>query len=128
MKKANEILAKINADKDKNPLNVAPDGTFIVRSQDIDKEKEPALYAAARKLKEGELSGVITTPDGIHIMQLSHYTPEKQTPYEEVKGPLKQKLLAAAQIKRFQDWEQELKKDAKIEIMDVPESREHKKP
>lgn len=128
MKKANEVLAEINADKDKNPLNLAIDGTFAVRSRDIGKDKEPALYLAARKLRESELSGVLTAPDGIHIIQLSRYTPEKQAPYEEVKGPLKQKLLAFAQVKRFQEWEQELKKDAKIEILEVPAPPEQKKP
>ncbi len=127
-KKAGEVLAEINAVKDKSPLNLAIDGTFAVRSRDIDKDKEPALYLAARKLREGELSGVLSTPDGLHIIQLSRYTPEKQAPYEEVKGPLKQKLLAFAQVKRFQEWEQELKKDAKIEILEIPALPEQKKP
>jgi parvulin-like peptidyl-prolyl isomerase len=128
MKKASEILAAINADKDKNPQNLVRDDTFTVKSRDLQKEKEPALYDAARKLKQGELSGVIKTGDGTHIMQLTQYTPAKQTPFEEVKGPLKETLRAMAQIKRFQEWEQELKKDAKIELLDTPEQKMQKKP
>jgi parvulin-like peptidyl-prolyl isomerase len=126
--KANEILAKINADKDRNPMNLVPDGTFIVRSLDLEKEKDPELYDTARKLKEGELSGVIKTADSLHIIQLTRYTPEKQTPYEEVKGPLKDKLRVEAQVKRFQTWEQELKSRAKIELLNVPERPQQKKP
>jgi foldase protein PrsA len=116
LKKANEVLAKINADKDKSPMDLVQDGTFIVRSLDIDKEKEPALYDAARKLKEGELSGILKTPDSMHIIQLTKYTPEKQAPYEEVKGPLKDRMRVEAQSARFQAWEQELKAKATIEL------------
>ncbi len=127
-KKAAELIARIKADKDKNPWSLAPDGDFIVRDLDLKKEKEPALYDAARKLKEGELSGAIKTGDGVHIMKLSEYTPERQLSYEEVKGPLEQKLRADALRKRREAWEQELKKGAKIEILDVPMPREQKKP
>jgi parvulin-like peptidyl-prolyl isomerase len=127
-RKANEILAKINADKDKSPMNLVSDGTFIVRSLDIEKEKEPELYDAARKLKEGELSGVIKTSDSLHIIQLTKYTPEKQTPYEEVKDPLKNKLRAEAQIDRSRAWEKELKSRAKIELLTVPERPQPGKP
>lgn len=126
LKKADEVLAKINADKEKNPLNLVQDGTFIVRSLDIDQEKEPALYDAARKLTDGGLSGVIRTPDSLHIIQLTHYTPEKQTPYEEVKGPLKEKLRAEAQRERFQAWEHELRDRATIEQLPVPERPQQK--
>ncbi len=117
IKKANEIIAKINADKDKDPMNLVADGTFIVRNLDINKEKDPALYEAARKLKQGDLSGVITTSDSLHIIRLTEYAPERQLPYEEVKDPLEGKLKTAALKKRLQEWDRELKKDAKIEIM-----------
>ena len=117
MAKAKEILAKINADKDKDPANLAVDGTFIVRRIDLDREKEPMLYDAARKLKEGELSGVVKTGDSLHIIRLMEYWPEKQRPYEEVKDPLEAKLKAAAQKKRRQAWERDLRKGARIEIM-----------
>jgi foldase protein PrsA len=128
LKKADEVLAKINADKDKSPMDLVQDGTFIVRSLDIDKEKEPTLYDAARKLKEGELSGIIKTPDSMHVIQLTRYTPEKQAPYEEVKGPLKEKMRVEAQSARFQAWEQELKDKATIELQPVPERLQQKKP
>lgn len=121
MKKAGELLAQINADKDKDPLHLVPDGTFTVRRLDLEKEKEPELHAAARKLKEGELSGVLRTSDSVHIVKLIHSTPERQLSYEEVKGPLAGKLTAIAQVKRFEEWGKELKKDAKIELLDAAE-------
>lgn len=126
--KANEILAKINADQDKNPMNLVPDKTFIVRDLDLDKEREPALYNAARKLREGELSGVIKGSDSVHIVKLTKNTPEQQMSYEEVKGTLEGKLRAARLKERRQEWERELKKGAKIEQVDAPEQQKQKKP
>jgi parvulin-like peptidyl-prolyl isomerase len=128
MKKANELLAQVNADKDKDPQRLVRDDLFTVRQLDLDKGKEPELYAAARQLKEGELSGVIRTGDGIHIVKLTGYAPERQLSYEEAKGTIFGKLKAIAQVKRFEEWGQELKKDATIELFDPPVRREQKKP
>jgi parvulin-like peptidyl-prolyl isomerase len=128
LKKVDEVIAKINADKDKSPMNLVQDGTFVVRDLGIDKEKEPALYDAARKLKEGELSGLIKTTDSLHIIQLTRYTPEKQAPYEEVKGPLKEKMRVDAQRDRFKAWEHELRGPATIELLPVPERPQKSKP
>jgi hypothetical protein len=41
--------------------------------------------------------------------------------FDEVKSSLEMKFKVAAQEKRMGEWEQELKKDAKIVIMDTPE-------
>jgi foldase protein PrsA len=117
LEKANKILAQVSADKEKNPKNLVADGTFIVRSLDIEKGLEPELYEAARKLKEGELSGVVRTHDSMHIIKLTRYTPESRMSFEEVKGSLEGKLKAAAQKKRSEEWEGELRKNAKIEIV-----------
>jgi parvulin-like peptidyl-prolyl isomerase len=117
-KKASEIIARIKADLHEDPHNLEA-GDFTVRDRDLEKDKEPALYDAARKLKVAELSGAIPAPDGVHILKLSAYAPERHLPYEEVKGPLEAKLKADAMKKRREEWEQELKKGAKIEILDA---------
>ncbi len=128
MKKANELLAQMNADKNKDPFRLVRDDLFTVREFDLEKGKEPELYAAARQIKEGELSGVIKTGDGNHIIKLTGYTPERQLSYEEAKGTIFGKLKAIAQVKRFEEWRQELKKDAKIELFDPPVRREQARP
>jgi foldase protein PrsA len=128
MKKADELLAHMNADKDKDPQRLVRDDLFTVRQLDLDKGKEPELYAAARRLKEGELSGAIRTGDGIHIVKLTGYAPERQLSYEEAKGVILGKLKAIAQVKRFEEWGQELKKDAAVELFDPPVRRGQKKP
>jgi parvulin-like peptidyl-prolyl isomerase len=127
MKKAQELLAAINADKDKDPSHLAHDDTYDIRSITLEKEKEPELFRAARKIKEGELSGVIPLRDGIHIIKLIAYTPERQKDFEEAKSSVEGKLKSAAFLKRRQEWERELNKDAKIEILNVPMQQERKK-
>jgi len=118
---AQEILRKIRDDKDLNPYNLVSDGKFVAHDIDLDKEKDGELIEEARKLKTGELSGVIKTSDSLHIIKLKQYSPEKQFALSEVKGFLKQKLTAEAEQKRLQEWEAELRKDAKIEILEVNE-------
>jgi parvulin-like peptidyl-prolyl isomerase len=125
MTKANKVLAQINADADKDPKNLTPDGTFFVRSLDIQKEREPALYDAALKLTPGELSGMIIGSDSIHFIKLTHYTPGRQLSFEEAKSSLEGTLKTAARKKRAQEWERELKKSAAIELLD-PEDRGRK--
>ena len=66
-----------------------------------------------------EVSGVISAPDSLHIIKLLEYAPERPLTYEEAGGAIERKLRAAAQQKRRQEWEQELKKDAKIELPDA---------
>jgi parvulin-like peptidyl-prolyl isomerase len=117
-RKAKELRRKIKADADKNPWNLTLDGTFIVRDITVNKNTERELFEAAAKLKPNEISGVIEAPLGSHIIKLKEYSPERQLTFEEVKSKLELKFKVPAQEKRTQEWEQELKKNAKIEIID----------
>lgn len=122
MDKANAILARLNADKDKDPGTLPLDGTFLVRDIDFqyEKSKEPVLYEAARKLKPGELSPVIKTRDSIHILKVTNFSPLTWKPYEEVRDVVKIRLKTALQKKLRDEWERTLKQRAKIDIMDAP--------
>ena len=117
-KKAKELLKKIKADTKKDPWKLVLDGTFIVRSIDVNKDKENELFEAAKKLKPGRLSGVVETSTGSHIVKLEKYSPERQLPFDEVKSKIELKFKVPAQEKRTREWEQELMKDAKIEILE----------
>jgi hypothetical protein len=117
--KAAGILRRIQDDKGMNPWSLVPDGTFIVRDIELKKDKQGELYEAAKKLKEGELSGVIETPDSLHILKLRQYTPEQQGSFEEARGSIEARLKEKAQKERLQAWEEELKKNATIEIFET---------
>jgi len=121
---AGEVLRKIQDDKDRNPLNLIPDGTFIARELDLDKNKQELLYEEAKKLKEGELSGIIETPDSLHIIKLVKFTPEKRYTFDEVRPFLERKFRSEELMKRIQVWENSLREGAKIDIMDVIKNHE----
>lgn len=118
MKNAEKILKKIKADKDKDPWKLVLDGTFIVRTLDIKKDKHKELYEAAKKLKVGEVSNIIKTPTGLHILKLVDYSPERVATLDETRAYLETRLKPDEIEKRFKEWEEELKKDAKIEIIE----------
>jgi len=118
MKKAEEVRGRITGELENNPLRLVPDGTFIVREFEVPKEKERMLYDEAKKLKVGELSGVITTPDSLHILRLVNISPERNDSFDQVKGSLETELKKDALRKRMQEWESELKRGATIEIME----------
>ncbi|MDA8099746.1 MAG: peptidyl-prolyl cis-trans isomerase [Nitrospiraceae bacterium] len=120
MSTAQKILADIRAAKDQDPAALTGRGPFIVHEVEISRAKEPELYDAARTLKDGELSGVIKTPDSIHIIKLKEYLAPRPQPFEEVKAAIEKKLKTAAQLKLRQDYEQELRKGATIELSERP--------
>ncbi len=117
--KVKDILKKIK-DNDNDPLKLVQDGTFAVREYTEDKNTDKALVRAAKKLKVGEISGAITARDSLHIIKLKEYVPEKQFTFDEVKGMIEAKLKSDAQTQRMKEWTAELKKDAKIEILEKP--------
>ena len=116
MRKAEEIRRRITDEEGNDPFRLSPDGTFIVREVEVRKEKEGQLYGEAKKLKVDELSGVITTPDSLHIIQLKKFTPEKQYTFDQAKASLEGNLKREAVQKRMQEWEADLKRGATIEI------------
>ncbi len=121
---AEDILLRIENDKDKNPNTLTPDGTFIVRQFQIKKEKEPELYSETKKLKVGELSGVLKLSNGLHIIKLDQYEPEELHTFEEAQPLLEARLKFEARQKRIREWETELKHDAKIEIVKTMEGNQ----
>jgi peptidyl-prolyl cis-trans isomerase SurA len=126
--KAQELLSSIDKGKDKEAQPPASDATISIRNITLEKEKEPALYDAARKLQVGEHSELLRTKDSMHVIKLIEYTPGRQKSYEEVRDSIEGKLKSAALVKRRQEWEQQLRKDAKIEVLAAPDKQAGKRP
>jgi parvulin-like peptidyl-prolyl isomerase len=127
-KKATGLLNMIKADANQDPWKLILDGTFMVRKLVVRQDKEKELYDAAKKLKPRALSGVIRTPTGIHIIKMESYSPERLLTFEEAKPQIVAKLKGPYQEKKTLEWERELKKDAKIELLDTTGQQEQKKP
>ncbi len=119
IKKAEEVRKKIDEDKEKNPLNLVSEGVFIARDLEVNEGKDKGIYEAGKKWKVGELSGVFSAEGNLHVIKLKEYSPFKQYTFEEVKNWIEGKSRTQAMKKRLEEWGAELKKDAKIEIMEA---------
>jgi parvulin-like peptidyl-prolyl isomerase len=116
--KADKVLKTIRK-KNNDVWNLILDGTFIVRKTAIKQERHPEIYKAMLDLNVGDLSGVITDLDGFHIIKVIKKDFSRQASFEEAKAALESKFLVSAQEERKKEWEEELRKDAKIEILSL---------
>jgi peptidyl-prolyl cis-trans isomerase SurA len=84
---------------------------FIRRGQALP-EFEEVIFA----MKEGDISEVIRTPNGLHIVKVDMFTTGSERPFPEIKTEIERRLLQEKIEKRFHDWTNELKDRAFIEI------------
>ncbi|RII31216.1 MAG: peptidylprolyl isomerase [Geobacter sp.] len=76
----------------------------------------PAFEKAALGLKEGQVSDVVKSDFGYHIIKLTGKRAAGVRPFEEVKEQIKAALMPSKQQEIFQKIKEELKKDAKITV------------
>jgi len=76
----------------------------------------PAFEKAALALKEGEVSGIVKSDFGFHIIKLTGKRAAGTRPFDEVKEQIKAAVLPSKQQEIFQKIKDELKKTAKITV------------
>ncbi|MBI4383839.1 MAG: peptidylprolyl isomerase [Nitrospinae bacterium] len=76
----------------------------------------PAFEQAAFKLQPGEVSDIVNTPYGLHIIKIEEFVPGKVKPYNEVKPEIDRILFSQKRGKEYKAWMDELRKAAFIEI------------
>jgi PPIC-type PPIASE domain/SurA-like N-terminal domain len=115
-KKAGLVLETIK--KNNNDVwKLILDGTFIVRQMRVTKEQFPEIYNTMAGMKVDELSGVIKSKDGFHIIRVEKKEAAHLASFEEAKPTIEANFLVPAQNKRKEAWERELTKHAKIETI-----------
>ena len=67
-------------------------------------------------LKEGEVSGVVKSDFGFHIIKLTGKRAAGVRPFDEVKEQIKAAIMPSKQQEIFQKIKDELKKTAKITV------------
>jgi len=78
----------------------------------------PPFEKAVFALKEGEISNIVKTDFGYHIIKRTGSRPAGIRPFEEVKEQIKAALIPTKQQQVFQKIKDELKNSAKITIKD----------
>ena len=80
-------------------------------------QMDPAFEQAALALKPGELSEVVTTPYGLHLLLVRERVPATQQPLAEVAGDIRELLVRREQELRVPEYATRLRREAKVEII-----------
>jgi peptidyl-prolyl cis-trans isomerase SurA len=80
------------------------------------RELMPELEEAAFKLRPGEISDLVRSPAGFHILQVLERKGGEPRPFAEVQFKIREELSEAEAQKKFEQWIKELKSKAYIEI------------
>ena len=79
-------------------------------------EMAPPLERAVATLQPGEVSGLVDTAEGIHIIRLDEKKPAQFRPLEEVKTEMQGLVFQQKSADRYQRWLTDMKSKAYIEV------------
>ena len=90
---------------------------FFARGQMV-----PAFEEAAFSLKPGEVSDIVKTRFGYHLIKVTDKKPESTVPFEDIKERIEQYLKQGEVQKEVRELVDKLRKDAKVEIFHKSDS------
>jgi parvulin-like peptidyl-prolyl isomerase len=79
------------------------------------------LDKAIFTLPIGELSDVIKTPEGLHIVRVLDRTEATHKPFLEAQVEIREALQAEQRQKAFQEHLKKLRQEIPVEILDIPQ-------
>lgn len=82
-------------------------------------DMQPDLEKTILSLKPGEVSELVTTPIGFHIIKLESRTAGITKPFESVKAEIEEILYRKKSEERFSQWARDLRGKASVEIREL---------
>ncbi|MFZ4856823.1 MAG: peptidylprolyl isomerase [Desulfuromonadaceae bacterium] len=79
-------------------------------------DMQPDLEKAILSLKPGEISDLVSSPIGFHIIKLESRSAGVVKPFESVKGDIEEIIYRKKSEERFSQWARELRGKATVEI------------
>lgn len=79
----------------------------------------PELESAITAMKPGEVSELVKTPTGLHIVKLEQRSKGKLKDFESVKSQIEDLIYRKKSDERFSAWTKELRTKASIEVKDL---------
>ncbi|RQW77611.1 MAG: peptidylprolyl isomerase, partial [Geobacter sp.] len=76
----------------------------------------PEIEHAVEKMKEGEISDLVITPAGFHIINLQKHFMKNVKTFDEAKAEIEELLFREKSEQKFSQWMAELRRGAAIEI------------
>jgi peptidyl-prolyl cis-trans isomerase SurA len=80
------------------------------------KELRPELEEAAFKLKVGELSDLVKSPEGFHILRVMERKGGEPKPFAEVQDKIRDEMVQAEAERQFREWMKSLRAKAYIDV------------
>jgi len=112
--RAGEDFAKLAKEYSEDPGSKDKGGEYkFPRGQMV-----PEFEAAAFSLKTNQISDVVTTSFGYHIIKLDEKIPAQKVDYAKAASDIKDGLTAQAMQKQFPDYIKGVRKEAGVEILD----------
>ncbi len=131
---ARKLLARLQAEEPKNPFAFSTlarersddpatkqsggDLGFRTRA-DLESQSKEVAAAAFALVKTGEVSGVVESDRGFHILKLTARQPAVNRAFDDVRAQISARLSREANAKQFDAFIAKLRESAKIEIVDA---------
>jgi peptidyl-prolyl cis-trans isomerase SurA len=121
-KLATEVLAKVRAGEDFAGLarNYSQDPAAAKDGGDLGTFKRsdmlPEIGNTVAAMKPGDVSSIVRSPAGLHIIKLEEKSQEKGRSFEEVKDSIEELLYKKKSDERFNQWVKDLRSAASIDM------------
>src|SRR5207244_2864211 len=114
--RAGEDFAKLAKEYSEDPASKDKGGEYVFPRASADPRRGmvPEFEAAAFSLKTNEVSDIVTTQFGYHVIKLSETIPARKVELAKVESNIKDYLIQQALQKQSVDYMAQLKKDAGV--------------